>query len=149
MPVFSKSLFQSIVDRLEDEAPEPEAEPSFRLPGHGLRTGFVAGLADDATASDPHRHFDRADPEPEPAPKPPDWLDRLDEATIALELGLETANDIGSVLAARRRFARLYHPDRVAPEHRAEATIRMTTANRLVDERLRAFSRQAPLSGGR
>ncbi len=45
--------------------------------------------------------------------------------------------DGADIRERRRAFARENHPDRVPEEFREQATIRMTTANRLVEAALR------------
>jgi hypothetical protein len=57
---------------------------------------------------------------------------------VAAELGITADLGIEDLNRLRRRFARLYHPDRVPPPQRRQATLRMSIANRLIDEALRA-----------
>lgn len=88
-------------------------------------------------ASAPPRARTRTEPPPVPR--------SCDPRDIARELGLATARSPAECAAARRRFARANHPDRVHPSLVANATERMMIANRLVDQAIRTFGRpQAP-----
>ena len=73
-------------------------------------------------------------PEAKPAPPPvPGHLLRLTREEIAEDLAI-TAQDTEATLAdKRRRFAKQNHPDRVPPQHRDKANLRMQTANLLID----------------
>lgn len=154
--LFGKSLFQSVVDRLLADAPESEeheAPPAVQSTPRGMPASFLAGASgaeDDETAPrfDPYREIALTAPppppekpaEPEKPPMPP-YLKRLSEAEIARDLGI-TVNDDAERLADRRRaFALLNHPDRVAQDYRAQATVRMTIANALVDDALARLDR--------
>jgi hypothetical protein len=146
--LFGKSVFQSILTRLDHEAPDEEPvaeEPSFRI--SGLNAGFVAPIE---TAEAPVRASnayldlladlpaaDEAAPatvqEPHAPPPMPAFLARLSEAEVEEDLALELT-DTSEVLAEKRRsFAKLNHPDLIHPDFRRQATIRMTIANMLVD----------------
>jgi hypothetical protein len=57
---------------------------------------------------------------------------------VAAELGITSDLGIEDLHRLRRRFARLCHPDRVPPPQRRQATLRMSIANMLIDEALRA-----------
>ena len=57
---------------------------------------------------------------------------------IARELGLPGRKSVDELDALRRRFALANHPDRVVPEMRAVAMVRMQVANMLLDEAKRA-----------
>ncbi|MDO1582218.1 hypothetical protein [Rhizobium oryzicola] len=158
--LFGRSVFQSILTRLDEESPEPqpEAAPGFRV--RGLSAGFVAETVQHVPTGEPdlaYRHFLEADAdeitspaaeqvvEP-PAPKlPPPHLLRLSEAEIGEDLGLTPRDDAEMLADKRRRFARDNHPDRVAPEFREAATRRMTVANMLVDQALRLDALQRKL----
>ena len=56
---------------------------------------------------------------------------------MSADLGLLPDMDGAQIRDRRRAFARENHPDRLPEEFRAQATIRMTTANRLVERALR------------
>ncbi|MFD1745799.1 hypothetical protein ACFSE1_10040 [Rhizobium helianthi] len=149
--LFGRSVFQSILTRLdgEEEEAEPAAPQSFRV--SGLTSGFVAETTPTAAALPQAdlAYFDVLEfpaPEPEPpvlAPEPPampDHLLRLTEAEIAEDLCLAKEDTPDLLQEKRRNFAKLNHPDRIHPNFRAEATTRMTIANMLID---RAIARQS------
>ena len=71
-------------------------------------------------------------PEPEPPPVPAHLL-RLSEGEIAEDLALGAADTAGTLAEKRRRFAKDNHPDRVPEIFRDKATLRMKTANLLID----------------
>jgi hypothetical protein len=60
-------------------------------------------------------------------------------ASIARELGIRPHYALEQLLSIRRRFALRNHPDRAAPDQRDVATVRMSIANRLVDEAIEAL----------
>ncbi|PPJ45845.1 hypothetical protein C0075_08975 [Rhizobium sp. KAs_5_22] len=144
--LFGKSLFQSVVERLAEEAEEADPAPvmsAYRV--SGLSSGFVAESVDHA----PAEAF-RLDaylalmPEPMPVPpaapvKPvmPDHLTRLAIEQIAEDLELKADDDRERLGEKRRAFARHNHPDGHHPEFRDKATTRMKIANLLVDEAIR------------
>jgi hypothetical protein len=144
--LFGKSLFQSVVDRLDDEAEEQPVteEQAFRI--KGLSTGFVA---EPDLAAAPGTGVDQRldaylflmpedlppeEPEPPAPPPPPAWAGRLSPQEIAEDLGIDPSDDRDRLQERRRRFARENHPDRVAADYRDAATLRMKIANGLIDE---------------
>lgn len=149
--LFGKSLFQSVVDRLDAEAEEqaPAEEQSFRIAG--LSTSFLPDQSETAAttqgaAADPRldayfslmpEETPQAEPEPPAPPPPPIWLKRLSTEEIAEDLGLSPSDDRERLQERRRSFARDNHPDRVSEDHREAASLRMKTANRLIDEAIR------------
>ena len=153
--LFGKSVFQSILTRLDEEhVDEAEDKPSVPFRVSGLPMGFVAETVDISQPAEVdgfHRLYETNDEDraslqtepPEPAaPIMPDHLTRLTDAEIAADLDLKS-NDRPEILMAKRRaFAMLNHPDRVDPQFKAEATRRMTVANMLVDQALRTCSLQ-------
>lgn len=164
--MFGKSLFQTVLERIEAEAPREEAEVTPRT---GI-PGFNAGLAFDTkrtTGGDAVRQAyadmdgsRSAAPEPDPliaqpthvlqAAKPPPrerpaHLDRLKPAQVAEDLGLSNDDTPATLAEKRRSFANKNHPDRHAPADRTAATTRMTMANMLVDEALRRLKRGLPI----
>jgi hypothetical protein len=153
--LFGKSLFQSVVDRLGEEADEvSEADDkSFRI--NGLNTGFVPPTPDasciEPSAPRPDAKTDQRldaylflmgeagemeEPKAPEPPPPPAWLDRLSPEDVAVDLGLHPSDDRERLQERRRAFARDNHPDRVNADYRDAATQRMKLANRLVDEAL-------------
>ncbi|QEE44646.1 hypothetical protein FVA81_08500 [Rhizobium sp. WL3] len=156
--LFGKSLFQSVVDRLDKEAEDevPTEETAFRI--SGLASSFVpVAPAAPSAPTDPgtdqrlvaYLFLMPEDHEPEPpeAPtptEPPAWIDRLSPEEVAADLGLDPSDDRERLQERRRAFARDNHPDRIPAEFREEATMRMKTANRLIDD---ALSRCDPPQG--
>ncbi|MCD7109117.1 hypothetical protein LRX75_08675 [Rhizobium sp. DKSPLA3] len=162
--MFGKSLFQSVLERLEAEDPREAAGPSPRA---GI-AGLNASLAFDterAAGGDAVRQayadIDEAGsaaPEPlRPRPAPllraarpplrqrPAHLDRLTPAQVAEDLQLSNTDTPTTLAEKRRAFANRNHPDRHAPGDREAATTRMTIANMLVDEALRRLKRGLPI----
>lgn len=156
--LFGQSVFQSVLTRLkaqEDEDEPGETASAFRIPG--LNAGFVAATTE-APATGTRSAADSylailaeaplpaetptppAEPEPpsEPEPPPvPDYLLRLSEAEIAEELAISASETAGTLADKRRQFARRNHPDGVALHLRDNATIRMKTANLLIDRAIK------------
>lgn len=151
--LFGKSLFQSVVDRLDAEAEEqaPAEEPAFRI--NGLSTSFVPDAPAPVqppsdTAADPRldaylslmtEETAPSEPEPPAPPPPPIWLDRLSPEEVAEDLGLAATDDRDRLQERRRNFARDNHPDRIVEDYREAATVRMKIANRLIDEAINRF----------
>lgn len=157
--LFGRSVFQSILTRLDHEQPdaEPADENQFRIAG--LPAGFVAQpfMAQTAQhASHAYRDFlddfdgsplEVCDTTPEtvsvapPAePQCPEHLMRLSQAEVAEDLAILDSDSPETLAEKRRSFARDNHPDRVHPLFRSNATIRMTFANMLIDQALRLAS---------
>ena len=60
------------------------------------------------------------------------------EEAVALELQLSDDLEPAELERMRRTFAYRNHPDRVGPAHQARALLRMTVANVLIDQALKA-----------
>ena len=157
--LFGKSLFQSVVDRLdaEAEAQTPEDEPNFRI--NGLSTSFLPDLPEqghplsESTAdprldaylslmseeTPPTEPEQPAEPPEALAPPPPVWLERLSPDEVAEDLGLQPSDDRERLQERRRTFARDNHPDRLPEDFREQATVRMKIANRLIDEAIKRY----------
>jgi hypothetical protein len=156
--LFGRSVFQTILTRLDVEAPEeiPATPPSYRVAG--LTSGFVmpSGAAEGSDTSrfdDPYRaildQFDagakepQAMPERQPAPKTPEppvmppHLARLGEEEVAEDLGILPTDSPETLAERRRTFARHNHPDSVDALFRDKANTRMMLANMLIDRALR------------
>ena len=150
--VFAKSVFQSVLDRLQTEDPNdgPEETSAFRVAG--LNTGFVVeGSNHNTGVFHPEAaYLDLAgDPAPEePAlteePQLPGHLARLQPADIAEDLALSGTDTVQTLAEKRRAFARVNHPDRVHEAFRENATRRMTIANHLIDEAIGRLERAKP-----
>lgn len=158
--LFGRSVFQTILTRLDVEAPDetPATPPSYRVAG--LTSGFVmpSGAAEDADASrpdDPYRAMldqfgtgaNEAQPTPQAVPPPdpkipeppimPPHLARLGEKEVAEDLGILPTDSSETLAERRRAFARLNHPDSVDALFRDKANTRMMLANMLIDRALR------------
>lgn len=148
--LFGQSLFQSVLERLQAEALDEDEEggaKSYRV--HGLGASFIAESVSPA-ATDLERgqalyremmeDTPAIEPDLPPAPsepEPPSHLLRLTPEEIAADLDLRTTDTVPVLAEKRRAFARLNHPDGVAPAFREMATMRMKIANLLVDEAIR------------
>lgn len=153
--LFGKSLFESVLTRLEEEAPEipPEEPDTHRI--RGFSTGFVANAMEGVSVSmariggaylemQPDELILEAnskeadEPQIEVGPPPvPAHLCRTNPDEIADDLNIGLDDCIADLQEKRRAFARDNHPDIVHPDHRAAASIRMTVANQLIDDALR------------
>jgi hypothetical protein len=140
MPVFGKSLFETVLDGLEPEEQEEEdVGPARRMTGLGAT--LLAGASDSngpdrGDFADLYSDFGEGLPvfAADAPPEPPVWLGRLSRDEISQELDLSTCKSETDLRERRRSFARNNHPDVVHPDFRGPATIRMTIANRLIDD---------------
>ena len=148
MPVFGKSLFETVLDGLPVQHEEGEEFAPPRR-ANGMSAAFLSGIA----SAEPSDRGDFADlysdfgesPPPFPVdgpPDPPSWLERLSSEEIARDLDLSNCSTDADFRERRRAFARANHPDTVHPDFRGQATIRMTTANRLIDDAIDRLGRQ-------
>ena len=83
-------------------------------------------------------------PEPE-APKPEPEIaadERPEHEIVADELGLSPGLSVDDLNRVRREYALANHPDRVAAPLREQATRRMTIANTVIDQAIRARKAQ-------
>lgn len=157
--LLGQSIFQSVLTRLEDEQKDAEeAAPEgadFRI--RGLGAGFVTPEGKPAAAeADTGAYFDHLADWLEQQPKTeavseavaqtsdeipvmPPHLARLTEAEIAEDLAISPKDSEAALNEKRRQFAKINHPDRTAPQFRENATVRMKTANLLIDRALAAF----------
>lgn len=149
--LFGRSVFQTVLTRLEEESgeePATESGPAFRVAG--LNASFVAAtpeVSPGASASVAGAYLDvLAEPpvpqpevaaEPDIAPVIPPHLLRLSEREIAEDLAITAADTAETLAERRRRFARENHPDGVAAPFRDNATQRMKIANLLIDQAIR------------
>ncbi len=156
--LFGQSVFQSVLTRLKEERSEEDAEePDYRFRIKGLGLGFVASTQDGppadgvGPAAEAYLAFapEPSDvelpahaPEAPPVPQPPPHLLRLTQEEVAEELAITAADTHDTLTEKRRRFAKANHPDGVPPELRENASIRMKTANLLIDNAMKAFCRR-------
>ena len=144
MPVFGKTLFETVLDGMDmEEVDEGEEETPVRRPrvtAHFLADTSFSDRADQRPLGELYEDFGdplSTEPVAPPSPEPPAWLERLSERDVADDLGLAPSMVKAEITEKRRMFARANHPDRVTEEFREAATIRMTIANRLVEAALR------------
>jgi hypothetical protein len=143
MPVFGKSLFETVLDGMEVEETEDDENVAVRRPR--IVALFIADTSFSERAETRplgELYEDFGEPaadaeEPPELPLPPAWLDRLSEQDVVDDLALAPAMTKAEIKLRRRAFARANHPDRVAEAFREAATTRMTIANRLVEKALR------------
>lgn len=147
MPVFGKSLFETVLDGIEVDEPEDDEDAPLRRPrivAHFLADTSFGERPEERPLGELYEDFGETvaiEPAPLEVPAPPTWLDRLSEQDVAHDLGLAPGMTKAAIREKRRAFARISHPDGVAEEVRAPATIRMTIANRLVEAALRHAAR--------
>jgi len=140
MPVFGKSLFETVLEGLGN--PPGEEEDDVPAPVRGFHASFVGRewSADPDIASEGSM-FDEflADPPPiEPIlPTVPEWIGRVSEAKVAEDLALAACRSEQQLRDRRRLFALENHPDRVPPQFHDQATRRMMIANQMIDAALR------------
>lgn len=148
--LFGQSLFQSVLQRLQDEAADEAGEDiprSHRI--SGLGSGFVWESAGPSNADlnrtrdlyldlMPDEVEEQKEPAPkhDPVPEPvmPDHLARTAPMQVAEDLALSPTDTLAVLTEKRRSFARANHPDGVADPFRDKATMRMQIANLLIDE---------------
>ena len=140
--LFGQSIFQSVLERLKAEADaESDEDVSVSHQIRGLNSSFVATSiepppADGARLQQAYRDY--MPEEKPPAPKRmPAHLTRISPADVALELDIRPADTAATLADKRRSFAKANHPDGIDPLFRDNATIRMKTANLLIDEAIR------------
>jgi hypothetical protein len=148
MPVFGKSLFETVLDGMETEETEEDEDRAVRRPrvvAHFLVDTSFAERAEERPLGELYEDFseppaiDAETAKPDETPEPPEWLDRLSESDVAEDLGLASGHTRAAIKERRRAFARTNHPDGVSEEFRDAATVRMTIANRLVEAALRGL----------
>ncbi len=153
--LLGQSVFQSVLTRLEEEQKDEDVDATLGdLRVRGLGVSFVVPREDRSGNPSASAAAYLADLPEEPAPPrddpsygsppveelAPPHLQRITEIEIAEELAITAAETEASLNEKRRRFAKTNHPDRVAPQWRDSATIRMTIANLLIDRAIKNLS---------
>lgn len=137
MPIFGKTLFETVLDGLDQPVEEEEDDASS--PVRGFNGGFVGrdwGARADGH-NDPSLLFEAFPPEPIVIePVIPGWAGRISLAEITSDLALDACRTERDLRERRRLFALENHPDRVVVEYRDQATRRMMIANQLIDAAL-------------
>ena len=109
---------------------------------------YVAAAAEEAAAA-PTARRPESEPEPRqpepPQPEPlapvmPPQLARTSLEEVAEDLAIGAQDTLQLLADKRRAFAKANHPDSVAAPFRDKATIRMTLANRLIDDAIRRLA---------
>lgn len=140
MPIFGKTLFETVLDGIDVEETEDDEDVTVRRPrvvAHFLADTSFSERPDERPLAELYADFGASPGAKPEVPAPPPWLNRLSEQDVADDLGLEAGMTKTGIRETRRAFARVNHPDRVAEDFRAAATVRMTIANRLVESALR------------
>ena len=166
MPVFGKTLFETVLDGVEPEA-DDETEDDLDVvaaPVRGFSTGFVfAGdpIIEEAPPDPRFGYDDFAEPwageaasealsageavsdvlNVEPDPELSRRMERLTVEAIREELALVASMPVAALRERRRAFARENHPDRLDAKFGEQATLRMKIANQVIDEAIRAATR--------
>lgn len=94
-----------------------------------------------ATIEDALQRIELKRAEIEAPPLAAEPLPSIEPVDIARELGLSKATSPDDLARLRRSFAFDNHPDRVAPDLRDRAIVRMQVANMLIDEAQRRLKR--------
>ncbi|MBD9373183.1 hypothetical protein IB238_11185 [Rhizobium sp. ARZ01] len=158
--MFGKSVFESVLERLRAEAEEAgtPSDNGERLSGIHRNPsapftifGDGMGSSSAAYAAAAYRDIfgdgaqEERDPAPAAPPATPSHLLRTAPEEVAADLGLTGKETRAQLLALRRAFARINHPDGVPAELRSNATRRMMIANMLLDETLRRMQAEEAL----
>ncbi|MCB1453509.1 MAG: hypothetical protein KDJ43_07670 [Rhizobiaceae bacterium] len=142
--------FASVLDQLmaeaaaarDDSAPSPAIQLDPLSVAEELCSGGIVFSTEELTARYADEMHNPDDNQTDPAkprvnaPPLDPGMEALntDRQSIARELGLDGRHPPRDLDGLRRRFAAHNHPDLVAPHLRADAMIRMQTANMLIDE---------------
>ncbi|NTJ43070.1 hypothetical protein G6L28_10725 [Agrobacterium larrymoorei] len=148
--LFGQSVFQSVVTRLQCEAEDMPEEPQASYSIRPTFSGVVFDTApDDAEPANAALEtylallqtpptFEKSEPEPEIMPP---HLTRTSLSDVSDELAINERDTLETLSEKRRAFARLNHPDTISPAFRANANLRMTAANLLIDQAIRLIGR--------
>jgi hypothetical protein len=119
------STFDAVLDQLLEREPPPTAAAFRAHSGAAFDPTYAAALYEDADLAGVGA---KATAEP---------LRSIEDA-VARELSLSDDLEPADLERIRRRFAYRNHPDRVAPSLKGQALERMTIANVLIDQALKA-----------
>lgn len=142
-------LLEELIERARDESPPP-LNPSI----HADLLGVAAEPAPSATCGEIERQYSELAERQRIEEEAVSLLGRIElraERTIAapsiepdeiaLELGIAGQTRVADLDRIRREFAFRNHPDRLPPEHRERAMVRMQIANRMIDDAKRVARR--------
>ena len=132
----SGTPFHVVLDRLINQGDAPGGATSHWRPVRRRAIGrsladVAAPAACDTAAAQMYIDADLSEAAPQGTP-------RSVEEAVALELQLSDDLEPAELERMRRTFAYRNHPDRVGPAHQARALLRMTVANVLIDQALKA-----------
>ena len=142
MGSFTTKEFAAFLDEAiaQAEVAEEPALPRARIPFEVLEGG--AEVPDAAAAAEYLFAIAGVPPiAPESPPAPLPELPSIEPEAIARELSLSGREKPDALDRMRREFAFANHPDRVAPELRERAIVRMQVANRMIDDAKRRHFR--------
>ena len=125
--------FDVVLDRLgrHQDLPRAASSPSRVAPAGGWTYPAAEAAPASAPAVAAEMYVDAE-------ASTPNETTRSLEETVALELQLLDDLGLAELERLRRTFAYRNHPDRVGPAHKAQALRRMTVANVLIDQALKA-----------
>ncbi|MGE0850227.1 MAG: hypothetical protein AB7O44_11495 [Hyphomicrobiaceae bacterium] len=136
------STFDAVLDQLLEREPPPAAAAFRAHSGAAFDPTYAAAPASPGSAGDAastlYEDADLAGVGAEVAEPP-----RSIEDAVARELRLSNDLEPAELERIRRRFAYRNHPDRVAPGFKGQALERMTIANVLIDQALKAARARA------
>ncbi|MCO6185369.1 hypothetical protein [Rhizobium sp. L1K21] len=166
--IIGQSIFDAVMARLEEEWEErgeggAQTHQQAWTGARGLGSSFLLtstlredpgvsnmlgkayfDLVDDEMTADATRESSSAASDFDPAP-----FERLSLEEIAHDLGISDKDTTAKLIESRRQFARINHPDRVPPEWREKANMRMKIANLLIDEAMKLQKSASGMSKAR
>lgn len=140
--ILRQSLFDVVLDRVgQDRACAPDYPARVAISGlTGSLTGAKAVIAPMHTANQLNEaYFAFSNDDAVPVHEPEfdsAAFERVEFEEIEQDLNLNASDTRAELQGKRRDFARLNHPDRVPENWRGAASIRMKTANLLIDKAL-------------
>lgn len=152
--ILGQSLFDSVLDKMGRE------KAGAAMPGYSGRvkmsslSGIFLGAGSSSAIPQPDNQPHAQPVEAylalngdgfEPVPEPVIDYSRFERITlreIEKDLGITVSDSRAALQVKRRDFARHNHPDRVPEQWREAATMRMKTANLLIDQALRTSTRK-------
>jgi hypothetical protein len=132
------STFDAVLDQLLEREPPPTAAAFRAHSGAAFDPTYAAAPASLGSAGDAaFALYEDADLAGVGAKATAEPLRSIEDA-VARELSLSDDLEPADLERIRRRFAYRNHPDRVAPSLKGQALERMTIANVLIDQALKA-----------
>ncbi|WP_394688256.1 hypothetical protein [Hoeflea sp.] len=149
--ILGQSLFDSVLEKVgRENSGTAQSGYSGRVGIRGL-SGIFMGSGSASAVPQPDNqpieaylalNADGFEPVPEPVV---DYsrFERISLREIEADLNIAASDSLAALQVKRRDFARHNHPDRVPEEWREAATMRMKTANLLIDQALRNSTRKS------